>query len=471
MSKRSSRREFLRETAAGTIAASIGTSLLVKSAQAEELLSGAPAVSTSTRRVLGANDRVNFGFIGMGDRMGAHTGYLSRRQKDKADVQAVAIAEIYEKRKKRGQQQTGVDDKSIYHDYRELCARKDIDAVVIATPDHWHARHALEALNQGKHVYLEKPMTYTIGEARDLALKVKEKKLVLQVGSQHLSDFQFWKAREVISQGAIGKVLWATTSYSRNTPTGEWNWPIDPDEEANERTIDWKAFLGSAPKRPFDKDRYFRWRKYWDYSGGMATDLFYHRLSPIMVAVGNPEFPTRVTAGGGIYSPVDGDIRDVPDTYFTSIEFPGKYAVLIGSSMLNSTGFTGSPAADGRPAGLQPQLIRGTQATMYLEGKQLRIVAERPYAKEFAAKHGANEWVIDVEAAAKSGGEAPGWTSDHMGNFINAARGKEAVHFDAELGWKAMVAIRLGIDAYRSGQTMYYDAAKAKATTKPTFRA
>jgi predicted dehydrogenase len=452
MPNKTSRRKFIAQSTIGATALTTGSTLI----NAEDESIAAPAIDTSKRRVLGANDRINFGFIGMGGRMGAHTGYAFKRQKEQGDVHCLAICDIYDKNKKRGQKQTGVEDQNIHHDYRELCARKDIDAVFIATPDHWHSRNALEALNNGKHVYLEKPMTYTIDEARDLTRKVAETKLAFQVGSQHASDLQYWKARDVIAEGAIGKVLWASTSYARQTPIGEWNYyTIDPDNEANEKTIDWKAFLGYAKKRPFDKDRFFRWRKYWDYSGGIATDLFYHRLSPIMIAIGQPEFPTRVMAGGGIYSPVDGDIRDVPDTYFTSIEFPGKYAILIGSSMLNATGF-----ATG-----QPQLIRGTKGTLYLEGAKVRIVPERPYRDEFKKKYNADELVIET------GSEYQGkpWTANHQANFINAIRGQEAVHFDVDLGYKAMVAIRLGVDAYRNGQVMYFDRSREKATNRVTL--
>ncbi len=455
MSQKTSRRQFISQSTISAAALTAGTTLIKADSETPP---EAPAIGTSNRRVIGANERINFGFIGMGGRMGAHTSNLFNRQKNQGDVQCVAICDIYEKNKKRGQKQTGVEDKNIHHNYQELCARKDIDAVVIATPDHWHTRHAIEALNCGKHVYLEKPMTYTIDEARDLSRKVAETKLQLQVGSQHLSDLQYWKARDVIAEGAIGKVLWASTSYARQTPIGEWNYyTIDPDTEANEKTIDWKAFLGYTKKRPFDKDRFFRWRKYWDYSGGIATDLFYHRLSPIMFAIGNPEFPTRVMAGGGIYSPVDGDVRDVPDTYFTSIEFPSKFAILIGSSMLNATGF-----AQG-----QPQLIRGTKGTMYLENSKLRIVPERPYREEFKKKYNVDELIVEVDGKGEYQGKP--WTSDHQGNFINAMRGKEAVHFDVELGYKAMVAIRLGVDAYRSGQVMYFDRSREKATNRVTL--
>ena len=142
MAHKTSRRKFISQSAAGAVALTASTSLI----QAEtEISAEAPAIDTSKRRVIGANDRINFGFIGMGGRMGAHTSNLFNRQKNQGDVQCLAICDIYEKNKKRGQKQTGVEDKNIHHNYQELCARKDIDAVVIATPDHWHTRHAIEA--------------------------------------------------------------------------------------------------------------------------------------------------------------------------------------------------------------------------------------------------------------------------------------------------------------------------------------
>jgi predicted dehydrogenase len=302
--------------------------------------------------------------------------------------------------------------------------------------------------------------------------KVNETKLHLQVGSQLTSELQWWKARDVIADGLIGKVLWASGSYARNTPIGEWNYyKIDPDDEANPKTIDWKAFLGYAKKRPFDKDRYFRWRKYWDYSGGIATDLFYHRVAPLMLAMGAPEFPSKVVATGGIYNPVEGDVREVPDTYFTTIEFPGKYAIVIGSSMHNATGF-----AEG-----QPTLIHGTKGTIYFNNWEIRVIPERPYKDEFVKQTGKEELVFETgprfdgrarrspEAMAAEAGftyQGKPWTFQHMGNFINALRGQERLHFDADLGYKSMVAIRLGVDSYRSGQVMYFDPRREKATNR-----
>ncbi len=295
-----SRREFLKQAGTGAAVVTTGAALLpaVAVAQTKGKYSFAPG------RVRGANDRINVGFVGCGGRMNTHIRYLAARAKEKGDIQMVAVSDIYDKRKQEAREKTGVDEKSVYHNFNELCSRSDIDVVVIASPDHWHHQHAMAALKNGKDVYLEKPMTYTIEEAREIADAVRVSKRVLQVGSQYTSMDHFWKAKQAIKDGLIGEVVWASGGFGRNkNKNGEWNYRIDP--EANEKTLDWKAFLGPAPKRPFDLERYFRWRKYWDYSGGIATDLFYHTMSPLLLTIG-PQFPDRVSASGGIFVQIRG---------------------------------------------------------------------------------------------------------------------------------------------------------------------
>ena len=209
------------------------------------------------------NDRINVGFIGCGGRMNAHIRRVMERNKERGDVQAVAVNDIWDKRKQRAREATGVDERSVYHDYREVCARPDVDVVVIASPDHWHHPQTMEALRNGKDVYLEKPMTYTVDEAKEIADR-KGYRPSSRWG-QHTSMDHFWKAKKAIADGLIGEVMWASGGFGRNrNQRGEWNYAIDP--EATEKTLDWKAFLGSAPKRAFDPERYFRWRVYWDYS-------------------------------------------------------------------------------------------------------------------------------------------------------------------------------------------------------------
>jgi predicted dehydrogenase len=242
------RRQFIRQVGAVAAAGTV-------TAAGEQ--TAAQTMMAAKGRVIGANDRINVGFIGCGGRMNAHIRRVMQRNKERADVQAVAVNDIWDKRKQRAREATGVDERSVYHDYREVCARSDVDVVVIASPDHWHHAQTMDALRSGKDVYLEKPMTYTLDEAKEIADAVKATGRVLQVGSQYTSMDHFWKAKKAIADGLIGEVMWASGGFGRNrNQRGEWNYAIDP--EATEKTLDWKAFLGPAPKRAFDPERYFR---------------------------------------------------------------------------------------------------------------------------------------------------------------------------------------------------------------------
>ncbi|NOT59992.1 MAG: Gfo/Idh/MocA family oxidoreductase, partial [Acidobacteria bacterium] len=230
MSSPKTRRDFLKQ-------ASVGTGLLT---------ANAAAAPRNVLRPQGANKRLSVGFVGCGDRMTNHMGYLAKRAKENGDVQLLAVCDIYDKRKQIAREMTKVDEKSVYHDYRELCARKDIDVIVVASPDHWHHAHTMAALRGGKDVYVEKPFTYTIEEAKEIADYCKSFGRIVQVGSQYTSFDHFHKARKAIEDGLIGKVVWATAGYGRNANKegGEWNYKIDAD--ASEKNIDWKAFLGNA---------------------------------------------------------------------------------------------------------------------------------------------------------------------------------------------------------------------------------
>ncbi|MGH9898276.1 MAG: Gfo/Idh/MocA family protein, partial [Pyrinomonadaceae bacterium] len=197
MEKKNDRREFIKRAGAGvaTIAASASRNLFASGAPASTTTGLQPLPASSASRILGANDRINIGFVGCGGRMNTHIDYIVHRAKEKGDVQAVAVNDIYERNKKEARERSGVAEKDVHHQYEELCARKDIDVVVVSSPDHWHHNHALEALRNGKDVYLEKPMTYTVDEAKNLADYVKANKRILQVGSQYTSLDHFHKAR------------------------------------------------------------------------------------------------------------------------------------------------------------------------------------------------------------------------------------------------------------------------------------
>src|SRR6185295_7670107 len=221
---------------------------------------GARPAKAASGRVICANDRINVGVVGVGGRGAYLPREFSGIGERTNDCKVIAVCDVYEKRKRESAEQIKCDG---FLDYREVINRPDIDAVVIATPDHWHARIALEAMDRGKDVYLEKPMCHTIEEAKLLASTVRETKRVLQVGSQTTSADQWHKAKKAIADGMIGKMLMSQGSYHRNSKEGEWNWPIDADAGPNgkgENYIDWNMWLGPAPKRSWDADRFFRFR-------------------------------------------------------------------------------------------------------------------------------------------------------------------------------------------------------------------
>jgi predicted dehydrogenase len=412
---------------------------------AEGVTRQAPAVSKG--RVIGANDRINVGFVGCGGRMNAHIRRVMERNKERGDVQAVAVNDIWDKRKQRAREATGVDQRSVYHDYREVCARPDVDVVVIASPDHWHHLQTLDALRNGKDVYLEKPMTYTVDEARGIVEAVKSSGRVLQVGSQYTSMDHFWKAKQAIKDGLLGEVVWASGGFGRNRNLrGEWNYAIDP--EATDKTLDWKAFLGPAPKRAFDPERYFRWRKYWDYSGGIATDLFYHTVSPLLVAIGG-DFPFRVTSSGGIYVQKD---REVPDTFFMNVDYPA-WTMQLACSVASGAG--------------APLVIHGSQATLFigqnsenLVNTQMEVVPDAEYRDEFVKKTGGETLKIEVQPVAR--GAHP-----HMDNFLECVRSRQEPNLPAKLGYQAMAAIGMGVQAYRQHEVLFFDRRRERVTNKP----
>src|SRR6266567_5194742 len=313
---------------------------------ANSAFAGKTGTKMTGGRVLGANDRINIGVLGVGGRGSYDAQAFARFGNNNNSCQIVAVCDVYEKRKKHAAEQHKVPG---YLDYREVLAKSDVDAVIIATPDHWHAKMALDAMDKGKDVYLEKPMVHTNDEARQLVATVKETKRVLQVGSQTTSADIWWKAKKAIADGMIGQMLMSQGSYHRNSTEGEWNWPIDegagPDGKGD-NYIDWNMWLGSqfklAPKRSFDADRFFRFRKYWDYSLGTASDLFYHVIAPLNICWDEPQFPTKVMATGGIYVFKEGPKREVPDTFHLLAEYAKGHSLVLSSSMANDEHIPGT---------------------------------------------------------------------------------------------------------------------------------
>jgi predicted dehydrogenase len=434
------RRSFLRSTA---VSVSMATSALAAAKGAR-----------SSGRVLGANDRINVAVIGTGGRGFYVSQTFAEVGKKNNKCQVVGVCDVYQKRVNRAKEMYASKFSPVegYLDYREVLNRSDVDAVIVATPDHWHAPIALQAMDKGKDVYLEKPMCHTVEETRQLIETVKETKRVVQVGSQTTSGDQWHKAKKAIADGMIGKHIMSQGSYHRNSIEGEWNYKIDPEagpDGKGENYIDWKMWLGNATKRNYDADRFFRFRKYWDYSGGIATDLFFHVAAPMNICWGNPQFPHRVMAGGGIYAFND---REVPDTFHLIADYGTGYSMVLSSSMANSQHI--------------PGLIRGKDASLIMvehgrfEGHApyITVKPERAASKEYLAKYGKED--IKIEVANTD-------TMDtHVNNFLDCIRSRQKPTLDVETAARAQVLITMAVHSYREGKVLYFDEKKFKVVDK-----
>jgi len=443
----------------------LGRRQFVKSAIGAGVAVGAASPTVfAQEKVQGANDRLQLAVIGVGGR----GRYLLRWVMEtggqmpppapppwapppklpdpRLAARVVAVCDVYEKRKREAQTFSGAEGTL---DYRQVLERKDVDAVIIATPDHWHARMALEAMARGKDVYLEKPVTHTVEEARQVAEAVRRTGRVLQVGSQTTSSDQWWKARKAIQDGMIGDLVQSQGSYHRNSEEGEWNWKIDPEagpQGTGESFVDWKMWLGEAPERSWDADRFFRFRKYWDYSGGIATDLFYHVMAPLNIAWGEAQFPHKVMASGGVYAFKD---REVPDTFALLAEYPKGHSLVLSSSMANDTHV--------------PGLIRGHEGTIMMvpdgrfEGRvdSIAVTPQSVARKKFKERYGTIEVVLETEPR-----------ESHMENFLRCLRSREKPVLDADTAYRAMVTIGMSVQSYREGRVLYWDARREKVASE-----
>jgi predicted dehydrogenase len=448
-SDRPSRRDFLGKAVAAVASAPLATRAVSRTATAKP-------VAAVQGRVLGANDRINLGFIGCGMQFhGLLRRAFNRRKEEKNDFEYLALCDVWEPRLTFAQEQT--KGLKTYRDYREVLQNPDIDGVVIAVPDHWHFKMASEACAAGKDVYLEKPMTYTIDEAAKLADIVKETERVLQVGGSGPADALNWKIKEYLDSGKMGKVLWGLISYNRNTREGMWDYPIPgvgsrhwPDADVSETSLDWSLWLGPAPGRQFSPERYFRWRKYWDYSGGNATDLLYHRLGTMSTMIGF-DFPSRVTGAGGIYVQKN---REVPDVFMSTVEYPGDYSINMISCMANSTSVPLTVYGNwGTLEVLQTQAPAGDAMGDQTSGPRPRpriyaaVKPERQFEKEFKE---ANDGQSEVEIQSERG-------KDLVDDWLDCMRTRETPVYDVVKGYQVMVAIKLGVDSYRTGRVLGYD--------------
>jgi len=416
------------------------------------------AAAAQTRR--SANDRIQVGVVGCG----ARSQELMAALMANPNTAIVAIADAYQGRVKRTQENWGAGAKA-YTDHREVFGRADVDAVVIATPDHWHKTMCLDALAAGKDIYCEKPLTYRSAEGNEIIAAADKSGRMLQVGSQGVSSALQQKAREIIRSGRIGKVTMIRAAYNRNTASGAWIYPIPPD--ATPQTVDWDRFQGPAAKKyPYSNERFFRWRCYNDYSGGIATDLFVHLCTTIHYLM-DAKAPAKAVGMGQLYRWKES--RDVADTISGLLEYPEGFAVNLSSTFNNQS------QAEGYFQFL------GTEGTLQLNFTSLQLLPEAgvednrwivdswPRAMEEAyfkdPKVRATEMPFTRRARVLPGGET--WRGEgqeatvaHFGNWLESIRTRKAFWEDAQAGHRAAACAHMINQSSREERVVKWDFAK-----------
>jgi predicted dehydrogenase len=427
MAKKLSRREFLARSAKGGAAAAA----VARSSMAFIAPPDSP------------NDRLQLGFIGVGARV--QSGLIQSAMAVPG-VEVVGVCDAYKGRVERAISRTNGRARD-YGDWKALLADKSIDAVVVATPDHWHRTQVVEALRAGKHVYVEKPMTLTVDDGPPMIAAARESGRVLQVGSQGMSSKTEETARDIVRSGKLGKVTMIRATYNRNTRSGAWLYPIPPD--ANERTVDWAAFLGPAPKRPFSLERFFRWRCYWDYSGGIATDLFVHLLTSIHFVM-DAKMPARVTAMGQNY--LHKDTHEVPDTINAVLEYPEGFVVNLSSTFNNEASAESGFEVLGNEASLvfrdDEMVLKPENA---IEGNGW-VVSSWPEALEKAyyedpkvkAEERPDTWAPRTRKQSEAYGEVgQDATFVHVSRFLESVRQNKPAVEDGPMGHHAAAAAHM----------------------------
>jgi len=290
----------------------------------------------------GGGDRIRIGIIGSGGRgrsLLQALGFMdperledwrknqperieAYREQEDLNVRITAICDLFEYNIKKAREAVTTDDNkpTIYPTYQDLIEKSGVDAVVIATADYWHVPIAIAAARAGIHIYLEKPATHTLSETYALKKAVEETGIVFQLGHQHRQTQSFVTAREIVNKNVLGHINLIQANTNRNDDNGAWQYNMQ--EEFPETSIDWKQYIGEYKGLPFNRELFFRWRKYWKFGSGLTGDLLSHDYDRINCVL-DMGIPTSVSASGGIYTHRDG--REVPDVVQVAMEFPEYY--------------------------------------------------------------------------------------------------------------------------------------------------
>jgi len=452
--KAETRRDFLKKGALAASAVVTGVAS-TKAAPVRTKKWSAPAPGS----VLGANDRLNVGFVGVGGQgFSAHVrtiANISGRGEafHEYDYNAVGVAacDLYTGHRERArdllvqardERGLGSYDVSMHEDYRELLDNKDIDVVFCGTVDHWHSTVAVDAMDAGKHVYCEKPMTRYLGEAFEVYDAVIRTGKKFQIGSQYCTEAKWHQAAELVRNGAIGPLVVAQHSYMRNTPDGEWNYYDMMEGQVTPETLDWEKWLGKVHNRvPFNNEHWARWRKYYPYCVGILGDLLAHVIHPLLLATGNPEFPRRVVCLGNKQitdATVGPQDRSVNDQTQVLADFPSGMGMVVMGATVNEQGLG--------------TVIRGSEGTLYLGSDSVELRPERPFADL-------------VDQALYEGLEPGPDIPSHVNNLFESIRNDTDPNGNIDLAIKTQTVITLAEMSERLGEMCHFDPETRKVTT------
>ena len=356
-----------------------------------------------------------------------------------------------------------------YKNYKELIAADDIDAVIIATPDHWHGTMTIEAARAGKHVYCEKPLTWTVEETYEVVKTVKENNIIFQLGHQNRQTESYIKAKEAIEKDVLGKINLIEVTTNRNSPEGAWVYKIN--KKANQQTIDWEQFIGPAPKHEFSLERFFRWRCWWDYSTGLSGDLFTHEYDAMNQILGLG-IPNSAMASGGVYYYKDG--RTVPDILQMSFEYPDKDLTLLYSASLASNKHRGRVIMghDGyMELGSNMKIYADSESTKYKtkieEGiihPETPIFSFTPGLKQVDAITSPTEQYFAGRGLLYTyrGGKRVDTSHLHMKDWLDAIRSGSQPSCDIDQGFEEAMTAHMGTVSYHEKRKVFWNADNQK---------
>jgi predicted dehydrogenase len=404
----------------------------------------ATAATIAAVPVLAANDRVNVAWIGTGTR-GYYLiqRYFAGGNKSRADI--VAVCDAYKgnlaKAKDLVQTEYGKAPKT-YEDYRQLLADPTIDAVVIASPEHLHYPMFMAAIQAGKNIYVEKPLAHTVEQGAEMVKAWEKSGKIVQVGTQNRSNTLYQKAREMLQAGMIGDIHFVRAFWYRNSLDNAPAWRYNIPADASPSNTDWDRFLEGTTKRPFDKQRFYQWRLYWDYSGGISTDLLVHQTDITNYVCGKT-LPDTCTSSGGIYRWIDDD-REVPDTFSAIYEYPGRFQI-------NYSSYFGN---DHYGYGEQ---FMGNEGTIEVLNRQLLNFYPESFRGKAPEKIKARkEEHLDLPGNDNKAVEA------HISNWLDAVQGKAKVIADPVIGQQAAIGGHMATISYRNKKMVRWDGGSGK---------